>query len=258
MSSPKQADRWHNWHTGIGWALVAIGGVVIWKLASIWVFVIPSPVQTAHAFVQIGKGGELASAAQATAANSILAFAAAVVCGTLVGAAVGRSDYWYKVLSPFVVVSASIPKLIVYPVLLLLLGLGGASVTSMGFIGGIFPVLINVMVGVRNIKPVYIKVGRTLKISPWQALVQIYIPAVALPLLAGVRLSFGLTLVNVIIAELFAAKVGVGRLIMTYYNLGQYPDMMALMLSFFVVAMGGSILLWLLERRLRRAEGVPA
>lgn len=240
----------------MGWLLVAVGAIVLWKLLSLWVFVIPTPLSTLQAFAKIGAGGGLGVAARATATNCAISFAAAVVVGTVVGAVIGRSDYWYKTLSPLIVVSASIPKLIVYPVLLLLLGISGASVISMGFIGGIFPVLINVMVGVRDIKPVYVKVGRTLRVSPWQALHQIYIPAVALPLLAGIRLSFGLTLVNVIVAELFAAKVGIGRMIMTYYNLGQYADMMALMVSFFVVAMGGSVVLWLIERRLRQSAEV--
>lgn len=245
-----------NWRIGGGWFLVAIGAVGLWQLVSMGVFVIPSPFATLHAFHGIGAGskGGLLNAAKMTAQECAASFAAAVFFGTLFGALLGRSDYWYKALSPIIVVSASIPKIIIYPVLLLLLGVGPWSVISMGFIGGIFPVLINVMVGVRGIKPVYIKVGRTLKISPWQALCRIYIPASALSLLAGVRLSFGLTLVNVVIAELFAANVGMGKLIMTYYDMGQYSHMMGLILLFFVVAMGGSILLWLLELRLKRVQ----
>lgn len=254
--SLNHTEKSHRLSIGGGWLLVAVGALAVWQLASMWVFVIPSPLKTLQAFAQIGARGGLGVAARATATNCVVAFGSAVGFGTAIGALIGRSDYWYRTLSPLIVVSASIPKLIIYPVLLLLMGIGGASVISMGFVGGIFPVLINVMVGVRNVKPVYVKVGKTLRLSPSQALRKIYIPAVSLPLLAGVRLSFGLTLVNVIVAELFAAKVGIGRLIMTYYNLGQYADMMALMVSFFIVAMGGSVVLWLLERRIRRTAGV--
>src|SRR5699024_1989127 len=153
-------------------------------------------------------GSDLSVAASATAKNAAIGFGLAVVVGTILGAILGRSDAGYRTFNPIIVVSAAIPKIIIYPVLLLLLGIGSYSVIAMGFIGVIFPVLINVMVAVRDIKPVYVKVGRTLNVSPLRALYRIYVPAVSLSLLAGVRLSFGLTLVNVVVAELFAAKAG--------------------------------------------------
>lgn len=244
----------HTLLTGTGWLLVAIGAVIVWQLASMWVFVIPSPWKTLEALGGLVSQSRFDAAAKVTTQECIISFILAVSMGAVLGSLLGRSKYWYAVLSPLIVITASIPKIIIYPVLLLLLGINASSVIAMGFIGGIFPVLINVMVGIRNIKPVYVKIGRTLRISPWQAFYRIYVPAVILSLLAGVRLSFGLTLVNVIIAELFASKAGMGKLIMHSYNLGQYSQMMALILIFFIVAMGGSIFLWFVEKRLRAAE----
>lgn len=231
--------------------LVAVVGVLLWQLASTWVFALPGPLKTLGAFKHVRA--DLAPAAFATFGNAAVGFVLAVTVGAMLGVVFGRSEYWYRVLNPIVVVGGAVPKIIIYPILLLLLGLGPPSVIGMGFIGGVFSVLINVMVAVRHIKPVYILVGRSLNVTPWRAFRRIYLPAVALPLLTGVRLCFGLTVVNVIFAELFAAKAGMGKTIMDYYGVGRYAEMMVMILILFLVAMGGSILLWWLERRVRRA-----
>ncbi|CAM5219276.1 ABC-type nitrate/sulfonate/bicarbonate transport system permease component OS=Castellaniella defragrans OX=75697 GN=HNR28_003475 PE=3 SV=1 [Castellaniella defragrans] len=231
--------------------LVAVVGVLLWQLASTLVFAVPDPLKTIDAFKNVRAG--LAPAAFATFSNAAVGFVLAVTVGAMLGVAFGRSEYWYQVLSPIVVVGGAVPKIIIYPILLLLLGLGPSSVIGMGFIGGVFSVLINVMVAVRNIKPVYVLVGRSLNVSPWRAFRRIYLPAVSLPLLTGVRLCFGLTMVNVIFAELFAAKAGMGKTIMDYYGVARYAEMMVMILILFLVAMGGSIVLWWLERRVRRA-----
>lgn len=239
-----------NLLTAAGLVLVAVFALIVWQLASSWLFVIPEPIETLNSLGQ--TRGDLAVAARATFGNAAVGFVLAVSVGSVLGVMLGRSDYWYRVFSPIVVVGGAVPKIIIYPILLLFLGLGPPSVISMGFLGGIFAVLINVMVAVRDIKPVYVKVGRSLNVKPWRAFYRIYLPAVSLPLLTGIRLSFGLTLVNVVFAELFAAKAGMGKVIMRYYNLGQYPGMMAMILILFLVATVGSIILWGIERRVRR------
>ncbi|HET8597927.1 MAG TPA: ABC transporter permease subunit [Castellaniella sp.] len=232
-----------------GMVLVAIAACLLWQLASSLVFVIPEPAKTLEAFG--GISGELGPAIRSTFGNAAVSFVLAVTIGSVLGVIVGRSPYWYSVLSPMIVVGGATPKIIIYPILLLVLGLGPSSVIAMGFIGGIFSILINVMVAVRTTKPVYTQVARSLNVKPWRALWRIYLPAVSLPLLTGIRLCFGLTVVNVIFAELFAAKSGMGKNIMDYYGVGRYSQMMAMITILFLAAMAGSILLWALERRVR-------
>ena len=233
-----------------GMVLVAILVCALWQLASSLVFVVPEPIQTLEAFGRVRT--ELGPAFRATFGNAAVSFAMAVSIGAILGVLIGRSAYWYAVFSPLVVVGGATPKIIIYPILLLLLGLGPASVIAMGFIGGIFSILINVMVAVRTMKPVYAMVARSLNVKPWRALRRIYLPAISVPLLTGIRLCFGLTVVNVIFAELFAAKSGMGKNIMEYYGVGRYPEMMAMIAVLFLVAMGGSILLWGFERSVRK------
>lgn len=251
-SGTRSPDR-HSYAILGGMVLVAIVVCLLWQLVSSLIFAVPAPLKTLEAFGNVG--GELGPAVRATFGNAAAGFVLAVVIGTILGVMVGRSPYWYAVFSPLVVVGGATPKIIIYPILLLLLGLGPASVIAMGFIGGIFSILINVMVAIRTMKPVYAKVVLSLNVKPWRALTRIYLPAVSLPLLTGIRLCFGLTVVNVIFAELFASKHGMGKVIMDYYGVGRYAEMMAMILILFVVAMGGSIVLWSLERRVRGRIG---
>ncbi|HEX7387746.1 MAG TPA: ABC transporter permease subunit [Castellaniella sp.] len=249
MASGTQQQAKYSYAVLGGMILVAIAVCLLWQLASALIFAVPAPLKTLEAFS--GIGSELGPAVQATFGNAAAAFALAVVVGTILGVLIGRSPYWYTVFSPLVVVGGATPKIIIYPILLLLLGLGHSSVIAMGFIGGIFSILINVMVAIRTMKPVYAKVVRSLNVRPWRAFTRVYLPAVSLPLLTGIRLCFGLTVVNVIFAELFAAKNGMGKVIMDYYGVGRYAEMMAMISILFIVAMGGSITLWSLERHIK-------
>lgn len=253
MASGTQSQDRRSYAILGGMVLVAVVVCLLWQLASILIFAVPAPLKALAAFG--GIGGELGPAVRSTFGNAAAGFVLAVVIGTVLGVIIGRSPYWYEVFSPLVVVGGATPKIIIFPVLLLLLGLGHASVIAMGFIGGIFSILINVMVAIRTMKPVYAKVVRSLNVRPWRALTRIYLPAISLPLLTGIRLCFGLTVVNVIFAELFAAKSGMGKVIMDYYGVGRYAEMMAMISILFFVAMGGSIVLWALERRARRRLG---
>lgn len=233
----------------VGIASVALLVLIAWWLFSLWLFVVPPPLTTLGNLVQIQD--DLGTAAKFTFGNAAISFGLAVFVGTILGIVIGRSSYWYRALSPIIIVSGAVPKIIIYPILLLFFGLGPLSVISMGFIGGIFSILINVMAAVRNIKPVYVKVGRSLNIGPLRAMYRIYLPAVLLAFLTGVRLSFGLTLVNVVFAELFASEGGMGKVIMKYYSLGQFTNMMSMIFVLFIVASIGSMILWGIERRVQ-------
>lgn len=238
----------------LGIAGVPLIAIVLWQALSTAIFAIPAPLQTFNGFLLISSRGELADASVSTSVRSLIAFVASVAVGTSLGTALGRSGFWYQVFEPIIVVSAAIPKIIVYPILLLLLGIGPFAVIAMGFIGGVFPVIINVMTAVRDLKPVYARVGRTLGVGTLRSFYRIYLPAVMPSLLAGVRLSFGLTLVNIVIAELFASRTGIGKLIMSYYSLGEFSEMVALILLFFIVSTLGAVALWGFENKIQKGR----
>jgi NitT/TauT family transport system permease protein len=108
------------------------------------------------------------------------------------------------------------------------------------------------MNAVRNIKPVYVKTAKTMSLSPLQAASTVLIPACLPEVVSGLRVGFSLTLLGVLIGEMFASKRGLGFQIMNAINLSDVRTMMAVTLMLFVFAAAANAALLALDRRLHR------
>jgi NitT/TauT family transport system permease protein len=136
-------------------------------------------------------------------------------------------------------------------VLLLLLGMGTTSKVALGAVIGVFPVLMNVAAGIRDMPPIYGRLARSLEASRWQTFRHIIVPAIRRPAMVGIRLAVSLSTVGVVLAEMFATRYGVGRVILASHSAGQYPRMLATVLLLVIVAFIATMLMWRLERRMR-------
>jgi len=124
---------------------------------------------------------------------------------------------------------------------------------AFGTIHGIIPIAIFAMNSVRNLAPVYLKTARVLHLSKAETLRTVVIPAAIPEIVSGLRIGFSLTLLGVLIGEMFASQRGLGYMIMNAIGLHDVPTMMAviLMLAVFAVA-ANAVLLWLDQRLHRR------
>jgi ABC-type nitrate/sulfonate/bicarbonate transport system permease component len=117
-------------------------------------------------------------------------------------------------------------------------------------LGVFFPVLINTVQGVRGTDPVLLDVGRTFGHTPAAAVRKIVLPS-ALPLiLAGMRVSLGLGLVLVIVAEMMAATGGIGYIVIDMQRSFRSADMYAWIVILAVLGYSLNALFVRLERRL--------
>jgi NitT/TauT family transport system permease protein len=121
----------------------------------------------------------------------------------------------------------------------------------MGILFALFPVLINVATGVREVPAVYWKLGRSVQASRVQMLLHIILPTIRRPLLTGIRLAASLAVVGVVLSEFFATRRGLGRVVLQSYGHGDYADMVATILLLIVVSFSVSIVLWRWEKRIR-------
>ena len=125
------------------------------------------------------------------------------------------------------------------------------SKVVMGVLFSLFPVLINVATGVREIPAVYWKLGRSVRASRLQMMRHIVLPAIRRPLLTGIRLAASLAVVGVVLSEFFATRHGLGRVVLQSYGHGDYADMVATILLLIVVSFTVSLLLWRWEKSVR-------
>jgi NitT/TauT family transport system permease protein len=108
------------------------------------------------------------------------------------------------------------------------------------------------MNAVRNLKPVHRKTARVMQLSAHQAALTILIPACLPEIVTGLRVGFSLTLLGVLIGEMFASKRGLGFTIINAISVNDVDTMMAVTLMLFVFAAVVNAGLLALDRRLHK------
>jgi len=181
-----------------------------------------------------------------------LALAIASIGGLGLGVWLGAHRLSGAVAEPLLIALYSIPKVTLYPLILLIFGLGLSAKVAFGAIHGVIPVAIFTLNAVRAIKPVHFKTARALRLDPWSAFATVWLPAALPGVVTGQRVGFSLTLLGVLIGEMFASQRGIGFLIMNAIGLNDVRQIMALVLMIAVVAVGVNAALLALERRLNR------
>jgi NitT/TauT family transport system permease protein len=186
---------------------------------------------------------------------SVKTFCAALFFAITIGLALG---FWLglhrlsgEVLTPILVSAASIPKITLYPIFLLVFGLGTSAKVAFGAIHGITVIAIITIGAVSNIRPVLLKVGKTLKLSNAETIRTILLPAALPEIFSGLRIGFSLTLIGTLLGEMFAAQEGLGFILMSSIGLHDVDVMMALTLILVVIAATFSIALLQIDRTLR-------
>jgi NitT/TauT family transport system permease protein len=187
-------------------------------------------------------------------ADTLKAFGAAltiaVALGLLIGFALGLHRLSGDAMEPMLVALYSIPKITLYPIILLAFGLGISAKIAFGAIHGIIPVALFTLSAVRTIKPILIKTGRVLRLSPTVMVRAILFPAAVPEIFTGIRVGFSLTLIGTVLGEMFAAQHGLGYLLMNAISLYNIDLIMSVTFLLVVFAAAVNALLLAIDRRL--------
>ena len=123
------------------------------------------------------------------AARTGLEVAVSIVIGSLLGFAAGLL-FWKvplvgRIFEPYMVSFYAVPLVLFYPVMIVLVGINAMSVIILATIMAAIPMALNTAVGLNSMRPVYMKLARSLKASPRQTLFAIAIPAAGPFIVAG-------------------------------------------------------------------------
>jgi NitT/TauT family transport system permease protein len=187
-----------------------------------------------------------------TAKAFAAALAIAISAGILIGFTLGLYRFAADVGEPVLVALYSIPKLTLYPIVLLAFGIGMPAKIAFGAIHGIMPIAIFALGAVRNLNPVYLKAARVMRLSPSRIASRVLLPAAIPEVFTGIRIGFSLTLIGTLLGEMFASQRGLGYLLIQAIGLHNVRMIMALTLLLVVIAVTVSALLLAVDRRLRR------
>jgi NitT/TauT family transport system permease protein len=180
------------------------------------------------------------------------ALAVAVLLGLVIGISLGLKKLAGDVFEPMLVALYSIPKVTLYPILLLTFGLGISAKIAFGALHGFIPVSLFTINAVRNVRPIFLKTGRVLKFGRMAMVRRIVIPAALPEIFSGLRIGFSLTMIGTVLGEMFASQKGLGYLLMNAIGLHNVDIIMAITLMLIIFAAGMSSILLMIDRRLHR------
>lgn len=181
-----------------------------------------------------------------------VALGIAISAGIAIGFTLGLYRFAADVGEPVLVALYSIPKITLYPIVLLAFGIGMPAKIAFGAIHGIMPVAIFALGAIRNLNPVYAKAARVMRLPPSSIASHVLLPAAIPEIFTGIRIGFSLTLIGTLLGEMFASQRGLGHLLIQAIGLHNVPMIMALTLLLVVIAVAASALLLAVDRRLRR------
>ena len=163
--------------------------------------------------------------------------------GLAVGIALGANPLLSRSFEAFLYYLGPTPKIIFFPVMIMWFGVGPGSKVAMGVLSCFFPVALSAAAGMRGIDKVLIRVGRSFRASTWQMVTKIYLPAMRMPILNGVRLGLGVAIIGTLLAETKLSNRGLGFLIINAYSTFNMPRMYALLIVLFVLSIGVNALI---------------
>jgi NitT/TauT family transport system permease protein len=247
MIAPSRSPALH------GLALV-VGIVIAWQI----LFEIAGenamapPLDTVRYLLQLLSTAAFWTHLIETARAFTMALALSTVLGLAIGFVLGLHRFSAEVAEPILLGLYSLPKITLYPIVLLAFGLGMPAKVAFGTILGVMPIAIFTMSAVSAVSPVLLKTGRVLKLGPVQTIRAILFPAALPEIFTGLRVGFSLTLIGTLLGEMFGAQRGLGFLLMTAIGLQNVRVIMAVTLLLVVFAASVSTLLVIVDRRLHR------
>ena len=226
------------------------------KIADLRVFILPPPDLVWARFIRAASDGSLMRHTLVTLSEVLSGLALGLIAASSLGYLLANSRKLERVLSPYVVASQSIPIVAIAPLLVIWFGPGLTSKVLICALIVFFPILINTIVGLRNVPKELHDLMRSLNASPWQRFRLLEVPASMPVFLGGLRIGATLSVIGALVGEFVGADRGLGFLINV--GRGQYDIalvfvavitlvMMALLLYGLVLFLERRILSWQID-----------
>jgi NitT/TauT family transport system permease protein len=192
---------------------------------------------------------QIRSAIALTLFEVVSAYVLAVLGGLAMGLAIGSTNLSRRSLFPIVLLLYAIPQVVLLPLFTLGFGIGPAAKIAFGFSHGVFPVLVNVVAGMRNVNPLYLRAARSMGARTPDIIRNVTFPHMVASFFTGLRLAMTMTLLGVILAELYVSTTGVGYFTKLFAETFDPAPLFALIGTLAIMAIGLNEIVRAIERR---------
>jgi NitT/TauT family transport system permease protein len=203
-----------------------------------------SPSSIFQQLWELAQSGELWADTSISLERLFWGFLLGGIPGVALGIAMGLSRPVRAAIDPLISATYPLPKSAIFPLILLIFGLGESSKIVMVALGVFYPVLINTVSGVLQIEKIYLDVGTNYGANRWQMFWTVALPGALPSILSGVKLGVGMGLILIAISEMIGAQSGLGYMI---WNAWQTLSVETMYVGLLVIAIIGFLLSALLN-----------
>jgi NitT/TauT family transport system permease protein len=228
--------------------LLAIWSLTTWRQ---WVdpVLLPSPILTFKAMwagMHGALGFDFVKTVYRTAAATVIASVIAIPLGILLGA----SEKIYRSLEFVIDFFRSTPASAMFPLFLVLFGVGDETKISVAAFGAALVILFNVAYGVMNARKTRLLAAKVMGASRLRVLFDVMLLESLPQTFVGLRNGISLALVVIVVAEMFiGSQDGLGHSVFEAQQLFEMPRMYAAIFAAGVLGYGLNLLFMLIERR---------
>ena len=192
-----------------------------------------------------------------TLEESMLGFLSGSIAGVVAGIALGRNKMLADVLSIYIKLINSVPRVVLAPIFIMLFGLGLTSKVALSFVMVFFVVFSNAFQGVVEADRNLLANAQILGAKGWQLTRSVVIPSAMSWIFASLHVSFGFAIVGAIVGEFVGARYGIGLLINVAKGSFDAAGMFAAIVIIMVVALAAEYAMTLVENRLAKWRPAP-
>lgn len=164
-------------------------------------------------------------------------FSIAVVIGVTLGVAATGSKAVEGIVKPLVRVLAPLPKVALYPAMILILGFDDASKIALVAADAVFPILLATYQGTAAVEPKLVWSARAAGTSRRAALFKIVLMAALPSVLTGCRIGLIISCIVVFLAEMITSTDGLGYLLVRAGRNFQTVDMFVPLISISILGL---------------------
>src|SRR5262249_51241508 len=192
------------------------------------------------------------AAVRVTLSTILQAYLIAIVLGVAAGYLVTRSRFLTRLLEPVISGLFAIPITLLFPLFILLFGIGPASKVAYGAAYAFFPIALNTIAGLANVDGRYLDAARSMGFPPSGVFRHVLLPAALPVILTGLRIGFFICFASVLGGETISSLAGVGRNIALAAELMEPSGMYSWIVVVIIAALLLNALVSAVENRMRR------
>ena len=226
----------------LGWE----GIVRAWQIPE---FLVPAPSAIGRALVTGLTSRLYLDHFGVTLYESLLGFVIAAAAGIACGTVIAQFRVVEQTLYPYLVALQTLPKIAIAPLLIIWLGFGLTSKVVIAALVAFFPILVNVIVGLKTVDASKLDLMRSLDASRWQTFRYVTFPN-ALPFVfAGLDIAIVFSVLGAIVGEFVGSQRGLGNLILQFHTSLDIAGMFAVLLLLAVLGVGLHLAIQAIQRR---------